>query len=111
MTKESNDRLLEIRRITRALQDSREDPSVKIEISETLISLYKQERLYNPLSTANRLAALSYCAAGQRWNTIKYARLAVEAGILANGFEDEDVKSMRELAEEPELCWTHRVMN
>ncbi|POR34338.1 SET domain-containing protein 5 [Tolypocladium paradoxum] len=82
-----------------------------LQMAETLISLYEQERLYASISDVYQIAALSACSEGQRWSAIKYARLAVEIGLLNDG-PDERSLLMKALAEEPEKepCWLKRVI-
>ena len=72
-----------------------------------LISLYEQEGLHAPKTEAYRLAALTSCAAGKRWDAVKFASLAVQMGMLDGGFADSQVKDMRMIMDQPEnqACW------
>lgn len=94
-----------------ALRERLEDwETASPQMAKTLISLYKQERLYARSSSAHVLAALTSCADGLRWDTIKYAELGIELGMIDNGFDDDDVQVLRYLAEHPEKhsCWLKR---
>lgn len=108
LSRASDDRLSQINALSDRLEDWETAPP---QIAHTLISLYEQERLHAPMSAAYRFAALTSCAEGLRWDAIKYARLAVELGMLDDGFGDEDVTAMRKLAERPEKqsCWMKRM--
>jgi hypothetical protein len=101
----SDERLVRIAALAKNLEQNWQTSPP--EAAEALVSLYLQERLYAPLSAAYRLVALTCCAHGQYWRTIKYANLAVEFGMLDYGFGDEDVQVMAQLAKEPEGedCW------
>ncbi|KAL7935401.1 SET domain-containing protein, partial [Trichoderma chlorosporum] len=105
---ESDERLHQIATISERLQDWETAPP---QMAQTLISLYEQERLYAPSSVAYWFAALTSCAEGLYWDTIRYARLAIELGVLDYGFRDEDFHLMRRLAREPESegCWLARL--
>lgn len=52
-------------------------------------------------------AALALSREGDRWTAVRHASLAVELGLLNDGFEDEDMQMMKSLAEKPENlpCW------
>jgi hypothetical protein len=80
-------------------------------MARTLISLYEQERLHAPSSDAYWYAAMTSCAEGLYWDTIRYARLAVEFGMLDYGFGEESFQIMAKLAEKPEneYCWLARL--
>ncbi|PNY26563.1 SET domain-containing protein 5 [Tolypocladium capitatum] len=108
LTQESDARLVQMAALLGRLNEWR---TASPEIAQTLVSLYDQERIYASCS-AYRYAALTSCAAGRRWDTIRYARLAVETGLISWGFRDEDVQAMVRLAEQPEreLCWLQRMM-
>ncbi|KND92708.1 SET domain-containing protein 5 [Tolypocladium ophioglossoides CBS 100239] len=109
LTQASDARLHQMHALEERLQDWE---TASPEIALAFVSLYEQERLYASISDAYRFAALTFCAEGQRWSAIKYARLAIEIGMLNDGFLDEDVKQMMKLAKEPEKesCWLKRVM-
>jgi hypothetical protein len=104
LTQASDARLGQIEALTNHLED---EQTASPQIARTLISLYKQERLYASLGDAYRLAALTFCAEGHHWSTIQHALLAIEFGMLNDGFGSEDVELMKSLAEQPERqsCW------
>lgn len=104
----SNERLEQIGEMTDHLDE--EGVIGTSDLAMALIEMYKQERLHAPLSNAYKYAALAFCAEKSRWNAIKYARLAVEFGLLDNGFSHDEVVQMRNIAVEPETeeCWGAR---
>ncbi|KAL7946052.1 SET domain-containing protein [Trichoderma barbatum] len=104
---ESDERLDQIATISERLEDWETAPP---QMAQALISLYEQERLHAPSSSAYWYAALTSCAEGLYWDTIRYARLAIELGVLDYGFKDESFDLMRKLAKEPEAeaCWLAR---
>ncbi|EHK17407.1 uncharacterized protein TRIVIDRAFT_42740 [Trichoderma virens Gv29-8] len=104
----SDERLDQITAISERLEDWATAPP---QMARTLISLYEQERLHAPSSSAYWYAALTSCAEGSYWDTIRYAQLAVELGVLDYGFSDESFQLMRRLAKEPEkeACWLTRL--
>lgn len=105
---ESDERLDQINTIRERLEDWETAPP---QMALALLSLYEQERLHAPSSLAYWYAALTSCAEGLYWDTIRYARLAIELGMLDYGFKDEDFQLMRSLAKEPEkeTCWLTRL--
>ena len=52
-----------------------------------------------------RHAATTYAAVGEKWNTVKYAKLTAEYLVLGQGFNNPDVMRMKKLAKEPEMQW------
>ncbi|KAM0254890.1 hypothetical protein ACHAQJ_006327 [Trichoderma viride] len=104
----SDERLAQITAISERLEDWE---TASPQMAQTLISLYEQERLHAPSSDAYWYAAMTSCAEGLYWDTIRYARLAVEFGMLDYGFGEESFERMRRLAEYPEneSCWLTRV--
>lgn len=101
----SDARLMQIEALSTRLKDSQ---TATPQMAQTLVSLYEQERLHGSLGFAYQLAALTSCKDGDRWGAVQYASLAVQFGLLNNGFENEDVEVMKALAEQPENlpCWT-----
>ncbi|KAM4055841.1 SET domain-containing protein [Hirsutella rhossiliensis] len=103
----SDARLAEITALTEHLDEGSE---ASPQIAQALVSLHHQERLHGTSTNAYRLAALAFCAQGEHWTTVQYARLAVEFGLLSDGFRDDGVQLMMRLAEDPEAqtCWSRR---
>ncbi|EHK49401.1 hypothetical protein TRIATDRAFT_183670, partial [Trichoderma atroviride IMI 206040] len=103
----SDERLDQITTINDRLEDWESAP---LQMAQTLISLYEQERLHAPAGSAYWYAALMSCTHGLYWETIRYAQLAIELGLLDYGFEDESFHRMRQLAKEPaeDECWLAR---
>ncbi|KAK2591723.1 hypothetical protein QQS21_010577 [Conoideocrella luteorostrata] len=110
LSQASDRRLSQIVDLSERLEDGGWE-NASPEMAEALVSLYEQERLYASGSESYTYAALTYCAEGKLGPTIKYAHLAVEYGILDNGFHDVDVEDMRELADAPEKqdCWMQKM--
>lgn len=75
-------------------------------MAELMISLYEQERLHGPIMEAYALAAIEYNGVGEPWTAQKYARLAVESGLLYGGPADTDVKEMEKLLKDPSAHWS-----
>ncbi|KHN94545.1 lysine methyltransferase [Metarhizium album ARSEF 1941] len=80
------------------------------QMAEALVSLYRQERLHGDMHEGLQLAALAHCAAGNYWDTVKYAHLAGERGALFDGPSRDDLARLARLAERPdgEDCWMRR---
>jgi hypothetical protein len=101
MISESDARLEQIRKLASILQsekaDSREMPAIAL----TMTSLCEEERLHHMLADAYKYAARAFEKVGDIWNTVKFARLATEYGILRRGFQSEEVRQLRELARWP----------
>ncbi|CAK7215589.1 SET domain-containing protein 5 [Sporothrix curviconia] len=76
------------------------------EMAELFISLYEQERLDAMLYEAYSYAAIEWNGAGEPWRAVKYARLAIETGLMSVGAHDEDVIEMRRLAADPWKHWS-----
>jgi hypothetical protein len=103
---ESDSRINSINDICDELDDWTSESEATPEMAETLLELYKQERLYAGLGVAYKHAAEVYSSFGDRWNAIRYARLATEYSILDKGFRDRDVNEMKKMAEDPEMSWS-----
>ncbi|KJZ75329.1 hypothetical protein HIM_05255 [Hirsutella minnesotensis 3608] len=105
---ESDSRLSQMDQIEDRLS---ENPTGSPQLAELLISMTKQERLDAFMGTPYRLAAKAYCAEAQHWKTVEYARLALEYGLLDEGFDAESTKDMRNLIKEPQKqsCWMSRL--
>jgi len=73
---------------------------------ELYVSLFEQERLYGPIAEAYTFAAIEYNGVGDLYLAQKYARLAVEAGILYAGLRDKDVQSMEKMLVDPTAHWS-----
>ena len=77
-------------------------------MAETLISLYKQERLDGPIAEAYAHASFEYNGVGDIWRAQKYARLGIASGILYGGPMDNDVEELEDLIEDPRYHWSWR---
>lgn len=104
LTSESDTRIAQILGLSEDIEEDAAKAST--EAAMALVALLQQERLHAWLSGAYTMAALAFSGVGEKWNTIRYARVAIEVGMLDNGFDDEDVVVMRELAKEPEKHWS-----
>jgi hypothetical protein len=74
-------------------------------MAEMLISLYEEERLYAAKATGHTFAALAYNAVGDKMMAEWHAELALEAGMVNSGPND-DVTAMKNLLEDPEAHWS-----
>jgi hypothetical protein len=104
--KESDDRIEQMNDLFDKLEDWTEKSEATPEMALTLISLYEQERLFASLGVAYKHAAEAYSSFGDKFNAIKYARLAVELMTLDRGFRDTDVGNLKKMAEDPEQVWS-----
>lgn len=116
-TRESNRRIMQIRKLTDELGESDEneqrDRTRKVkgtpEMAELLVSLYEQERLHASIADAYRLAALSYSAVGNEWMAVKWAMKAVETGLIHDGPREEQVLDMERFLDDPRKHWSWEV--
>jgi hypothetical protein len=67
--------------------------------------------MYGPIAEAYTLAAIEFNGAGDMWMAQKYARLAVEAGLLYGGPLDDDVNEMETLLKDPRGHWSWMLRN
>lgn len=102
----SDGRLAEIAELERRLSDVKSD--VTLNTVERYVGLFTEERLEAKLAGAYTTAALNYNLLGKSGLAVKYARLAIEAGMMENGPAAPDVKAMRVLARDPEKHFTWR---
>ena len=111
--RESDDRVAQIARLKDELRDWDKESGTRAcpEMAELLVALYEMERLDGLMYEAYTLAAIEYNAVGEAWTAVKFARLAVEWGLPMLGEGHEDVREMRELAEDPwgHWSWERRV--
>ncbi|KAF3769345.1 histone-lysine N-methyltransferase activity protein [Cryphonectria parasitica EP155] len=88
-------------------QKSSDQSMGDLDAVELLISLYEQERLLESHgSSTYQVAALYYNAHGRRELAIKYALLALEAGIVEDGARSRNVEELVSLLENPESHWS-----
>lgn len=106
MTAESDARLAQITEVIGNLNDWKESSPATPEMAELMLSLYEQERLYSSMATAYKHAAEVHSSFGNKYEAIKYARMAIEFNMLDKGFRDPDVKQMQFMARQPELTWS-----
>ena len=93
------------------LMDRLEDwETASPQMAQTLVSLFEQERLDTWSSIAYYYAALTSCAEGLLWDTIRYAQLGIEIEMISNGFRDKKLQVLKRLAVAPEdhSCWLKR---
>ncbi|KAL0939516.1 HET domain containing protein [Colletotrichum truncatum] len=102
----SDKRLVEIQDTERKLSDI--TAKVTTSLIEKLLKLYEEERLESKLAGAYTLAALNFNLLGDKNKATKYAKLAVEAGVIENGSDAPDVEAMRVLAADPKKHFTWR---
>ena len=102
----SDTRIRQISALTKHLSDRSADSRATPQMAELLISLYEQERVLAPIAEAYAFAAREYNAVGEGYLAMKYASLAVEAGLLYEGSQYSNVMDMRKLLEEPSKHWS-----
>lgn len=81
---------------------------VSVGMVERLLEVYELERLDVKVHGAYVLAALNYNLFGDAKKAKKYAKLAIETGIVEFGPDADDVAAMRELARDPKAHFTWR---
>lgn len=106
MTKASDARIAQIRDLRNEFRDYTIESRATPEMAELFISLFEQERLDAMLYEAYSYAAIEWNGAGEPWLATKYARLAIEAGLMSVGTNDVDVIEMRQLAADPWKHWS-----
>jgi hypothetical protein len=77
-------------------------------MARQLLALYEAEEIHAAMGKGHMFAALAHNAVGDTFRAKKYAKLAIEAGMVNSGGEkDEDVKDMTALKENPEGHWSY----
>lgn len=102
----SDDRVDQIEGILSLMRDYSPKARGTPAMAELLISLYEQERLWGEMFEPYFLASIAYNAAGEGWTALKYARLAVEAGMLWPGPVDPEFKDMELMLNGPTTHWS-----
>ncbi|KAL2752243.1 hypothetical protein ACRALDRAFT_1066285 [Sodiomyces alcalophilus JCM 7366] len=102
----SDRRLAEMAELERRLSDVKSD--VTLDTVERYVMLFAEESLEANLAGAYTTAALNYNLLGKSELAVKYARLAIEAGMMENGPAAADVEAMRVLARDPKRHFTWR---
>ncbi len=107
----SDSRIEEILRLQQMLSDysttspiANEETGVRV--AELLVELYNLEGLLGPIAEAYAYAAIEYNSARKKWEALRYANLAMEAGLLYVGPMNADVKAMGDLIMAPERHWS-----
>ncbi|KAI8302758.1 SET domain-containing protein 5 [Colletotrichum sp. SAR11_240] len=105
----SDQRLMDIQEIDRTLSDI--NARVTTALIEKFLKLHREERLESKLAGAYTIAALNFNLLGHAKQSVKYAKLAVEAGLMENGPGTADVEAMQKLAADPKghFTWRGRV--
>jgi hypothetical protein len=70
-----------------------------------LISLYEEEHLHAAKATGHTFAALAYNAVGDKMMAEWHAELALEAGMVNSGPNDDE-RAMKQLLNDPEGHWS-----
>ncbi|PSS07150.1 hypothetical protein M430DRAFT_110591 [Amorphotheca resinae ATCC 22711] len=73
--------------------------------AEMLISLYEEEHLHAAKATGHTFAALAYNAVGDKMMAEWHAELALEAGMVNSGPNDDE-RAMKQLLNDPEGHWS-----
>lgn len=107
----SDRRVHEIKRLTAMLQDHSANGLITesksgIDVANLLIELYRLEGMLGPVAEAYAWAALEYSSARMEWDAVRFANMAVEAGLLYGGPKDSDVLSMMALMSAPQRHWS-----
>ncbi|KAI0166925.1 SET domain-containing protein [Hypoxylon sp. FL1284] len=98
---ESDDRVKQIQRLWKELDDHSTASKATPEKAELLISLYEREGILGRLHEAYYRAATEYIGIGDIDNAKKYAKLCVDSGVLFIGPDRPFVKSMQDLIADP----------
>ncbi|KAL1875236.1 SET domain-containing protein 5 [Diaporthe australafricana] len=104
MAAASDARIRQIKRVRKQLENYEPGSAATPQMAELMVSLYEQERLSGSIYEAYTFAAIEYNGAGDPSTAVRYARLAIEAGLASAGPRDRDVAEMTRLAEDP---WSH----
>lgn len=104
MAAESDARIKQIKRVRKQLESYEPGSAATPQMAELMVSLYEQERLSGSIYEAYTFAAIEWNGAGDPSTAVRYARLAIEAGLASAGPRDRDVAEMIRLAEDP---WSH----
>lgn len=91
----SDARIRQIRLIRGHLEDYSGKSAATPQMAELFVSLHEQERLEGFIYVAYVFAAIEWNGVGEAWQAVRYARLAIEYGLLAMGPQDQDVKEMK----------------
>jgi len=103
---ESDKRIDMMRNISRALKNWTENSTATVDMAETLIELYKLERLESAMGDAYQQAAMTYASFGQLYPAIKYGMLSVEYLLLTDGPVDSELLAMQEFSRDPMKHWS-----
>ena len=106
MVAASDERIRQIKRIRRQLEDYGAGSSATPQMADLMVSLYEQERLSGSIYEAYTFAAIEWNGVGEPWQAVRYARLAIEFGLASAGPKDRDVNEMIRLADNPWAHWS-----
>ncbi|KAL2168010.1 hypothetical protein VTG60DRAFT_545 [Thermothelomyces hinnuleus] len=104
---EGDKRLKEILRIRGELRNP-ESTKVDFAMIERFLKLYEEDRLHAKLAEAYELAALNFNYLGDDKRAKKYADLAVQAGIIEQGVDANDVIAMKIMAKDIKGHYSYR---
>lgn len=100
----SDQRIRQIRALTSELKHGQVHANP--DMAELLVSLYTQERLSLVIGEPYRLAAIEWNGIGRTWKAVRYARLAIEAGLNSFGPMHNSVLDMEQLVLNPLEHWS-----
>jgi hypothetical protein len=105
----SDDRLRLIDQLENELNDLSEGRNATLETARLLVSLYQQERLDGVIGDAYMYAAFEAAYQGLKYETQKWAALAVEHMAIWRGTNHDYYKAMNRLMLDPESqrSWRH----
>ncbi|XXH00129.1 hypothetical protein Hte_006471 [Hypoxylon texense] len=98
---ESDDRVMQIHKLWRELDDHSAASEATPEKAELLVSLYEREGIWGRINEAYYRAAIEYIGVGDIANAKKYAKLCVDHGQLFIGPDRPFIKNMQDLISEP----------
>ncbi|KAL2194637.1 hypothetical protein P885DRAFT_62743 [Corynascus similis CBS 632.67] len=85
-----------------------ESKKVTFELIERFLKLYQEDRLHVKFAEAYELAALNFNYLGDDKRAKKYADLAVQAGIIEEGVDANNVVAMRVMASDIKGHYSYR---
>ncbi|KAL1875455.1 hypothetical protein Daus18300_003194 [Diaporthe australafricana] len=106
--KESDDRVEQIQKLQKDLDDYSPASSATPEKAELLIRLFEAEGLFTRIVEAYYRAAVEWNGVGSAEKAVKFARLCIEEGKVLESSIRPFMNNMRGLARDPSAHWTWR---
>lgn len=105
----SDQRLAQIAQLQTALVDWSPTSTATPKMALQLISLYEEEKVHAARGMGHMFAALAYNAIGDTSKAKKYARMAIEAGLIGSEEMERDVREMTALRARPREHWSFMI--